>query len=183
MGKRIKFDIPLHERPGYLLWRGRHIADSIFMYECREFGITSSQYVVLAVVFENPGTDQVGVSRVAGLDRFTTALVLNNLIKRKLITRERSSSDRRSYSLGLSRRGFEMLRRLSPGVARSRERLLSPFASRERKAFIRALQHLVTSLNDDARTPVHEDSLPRRRRKPNPASKKRSSRAATAPKD
>src|SRR5579863_10090298 len=91
--KKIKLNSPLNERPGYLLWRARHIADSIFTYECREFGITSSQYVVLAVVKETPGSDQVSISRIAGLDRFTTALVLSNLIKRKLITRERSTSD------------------------------------------------------------------------------------------
>ena len=63
------------------------IADSIFTYECREFGVTSSQYVVLAVVKDTPGSDQVSISRIAGLDRFTTALVLSNLIKRKLIVR------------------------------------------------------------------------------------------------
>jgi DNA-binding MarR family transcriptional regulator len=162
--KKIRLTNPLHERPGYLLWRARHIADSIFTYECREFGITSSQYVVLAVVKETPGTDQVGVSRVAGLDRFTTALVLTNLIKRGLILRERSSTDRRSYSLRLSATGLEMLKRILPGAARARARLLSPFTPREQKIFINALQQLVTALNNDARAPVDEDSLPRARR-------------------
>jgi DNA-binding MarR family transcriptional regulator len=164
---------PLHERPGYLLWRARHIADSIFTYECREFGITSSQYVVLAVVKETPGTDQVGVSRIAGLDRFTTALVLTNLIKRKLIVRERSTSDRRSYSLRLSAEGNEMLKRILPGAARARARLLSPFTQREQRDFIRTLQRLVTTLNNDARAPVDEDALPRARRAQGRAARKK----------
>lgn len=172
MGKKFKLDIPLHERPGYLLWRARHIADSIFNYECGEFSITPSQYVVLAVVHDAPGTDQAGVSRVAGLDRFTTALVLRNLIKRKLIIREISASDRRSYSLRLSARGVEMLKEMVPSVARSRQRLLSPFKPREQMIFMRTLQHLVRSLNDVARAPVHEDSLPRARRKSSRPSKK-----------
>src|SRR5271169_4924822 len=129
--RKLKLNRPLNERPGYLLWRARHIADSIYAYECRDFGITSSQYVVLAVVKETPGTDQVSVSRIAGLDRFTTALVLTNLIKRKLIVRERSASDRRRYSLRLSAQGFEMLKRILPGAARARARLLSPFSQSE----------------------------------------------------
>jgi MarR family transcriptional regulator, lower aerobic nicotinate degradation pathway regulator len=164
-GKKARLTSPLNERPGYLLWRARHIADSIFTYECRDFGVTSSQYVVLAVVKEAPGTDQVSVSRIAGLDRFTTALVLTNLIRRKLIVRERSARDRRSYSLRLSPQGFNLLKRIVPGAARARTRLLSPFARGEQKAFIQMLQRLVTTLNDDARAPVDEDALPHNRRR------------------
>jgi DNA-binding MarR family transcriptional regulator len=158
--KKYTLNSPLYQRPGYLLWRARHIADSIFTYECREFGITSSQYVVLAVVKDTPGSDQVSISRIAGLDRFTTALVLSNLIKRKLIARERSASDRRRYSLRLSPQGLEMLKRIIPGAARARARLLSPLTRHDQEVFIRMLQQLVTSLNDDARTPVDEGALP-----------------------
>jgi len=171
--KKVKVNSPLNERPGYLLWRARHIADSIFTYECREFGITSSQYVVLAVVKETPGSDQVSVSRIAGLDRFTTALVLSNLIKRKLIARERSATDRRRYSLRLSPQGQEMLKRIVPGATRARARLLSPFTRQEHENFIGALQRLVIRLNDDARAPVHQDALPHMHRKPDRAAKKK----------
>jgi DNA-binding MarR family transcriptional regulator len=163
---KVTLDNPLYGRPGFLLWRARHIADSIFTYECREYGLTSSQYLVLAVVKDTPGTDQIGVSRFAGLDRFTTALVLSNLIKHRLVTRERSTSDRRRYSLRLSPRGLELLKRILPGAARSRARLLSPFTPREQKIFIRMLQQLVTALNGDARAPVDEAALPYARRRP-----------------
>ena len=162
--KTIRLNSPLNERPGYLLWRARHIADSIFTFECREFGITSSQYVVLAVVKETPGSDQVSISRIAGLDRFTTALVLSNLIKRRLIIRERSMTDRRRYSLRLSPQGQDMLKRIVPGAARARERLLSPFSRHDQQTFIRLLQQLVTTLNEDARAPVDEQALPDVRR-------------------
>ena len=171
--KKYKLTSPLYQRPGYLLWRARHIADSIFTYECREFGVTSSQYVVLAVVKDTPGSDQVSISRIAGLDRFTTALVLSNLIKRKLIVRERSASDRRRYSLRLSTEGFEILKRILPGAARARARLLSPLTRHDQDVFIRMLQQLVTSLNDDARAPVDEDALPNMRRKADRTGKKK----------
>jgi DNA-binding MarR family transcriptional regulator len=134
--RKLKLNRPMNERPGYLLWRARHIADSIYAYECRDFGITSSQYVVLAVVKETPGTDQVSVSRIAGLDRFTTALVLTNLIKRKLIIREHSSTDHRRYCLRPSALGLDMLKRVQPSLARARERVLSPFTPREQRVFI-----------------------------------------------
>ncbi len=171
--KKYKLTSPLYQRPGYLLWRARHIADSIFTYECREFGVTASQYVVLSVVKDTPGSDQVSISRIAGLDRFTTALVLSNLIMRKLIVRDRSSIDRRRYSLRLSLQGFEILKQILPGAARARARLLSPLTRHDQEVFIRTLQQLVTSLNDDARAPVDEDALPHMRRKADRASKKK----------
>jgi DNA-binding MarR family transcriptional regulator len=161
----IGVENPLYERPGFLLWRARHIADSIFTYECREFNVTSSQYLVLAVVKDTPGTDQIGVSRVAGLDRFTTALVLSNLIKRKLVIRERSTSDRRRYRLRLTARGLQLLKAILPSTARARTRLLSPFTQREKRMFIGMLRKLVTTLNGDARAPVQEAGLPHNRRR------------------
>ena len=131
------------------------------------------QYVVLAAVKDTPGSDQVSISRIAGLDRFTTALVLSNLIKRKLINRERSATDRRRYSLRLSGQGQEMLKRIMPGATRARARLLSPFTRHEQQNFVRALQQLVATLNDDARAPVDEDALPHMRRKADRIAKKK----------
>jgi len=157
---KINPNSPLYERPGFLLWRARHIASSIFTYECREFNVTSTQYLVLAVVKENPGTDQAGVSRNAGLDRFTTGLVLSNLVKRGVVIRERSAGDRRRYTLRLSPRGQELLKRILPGAARARVRILSPFTPRQRKLFIQMLQRFVAALNNDARAPVYEEALP-----------------------
>jgi DNA-binding MarR family transcriptional regulator len=159
-------DHRLYQRPGFLLWRARHIAGSIFSSEVGKFGITSPQYLVLAVVQEFPGTDQVGVSRTAGLDRFTTALVLSNLIKRGFIVRERSISDRRRYCLRLSSGGLGALRRILPGAARARARLMSPFSQSEQRAFIALLRKLVIALNREARAPVDEDALPRTRSQP-----------------
>ena len=164
--KKSGFDRPLYERAGFLLWRARHIADSIFASECGKFGITPPQYLVLAVVREIPGTDQAGVSRIAGLDRFTTALVLSNLIKRGLIIRQRSLRDHRRYSLRLSPRGHASLKRIQPAGVRAHTRLLSAFTRSEKRAFIGLLQKLVITLNSEARAPVDEDALPRTRSQP-----------------
>ena len=66
-----------------------------------------------------------------------------------------------------------MLKRILPGAARARARLLSPFTQREQKVFINMLQQLVATLNNDARAPVDEDALPHARRAPNRTAKKK----------
>jgi DNA-binding MarR family transcriptional regulator len=150
----------LHTRPGFLLWRAHHLAVSIFSDECRDLAVTPSQMAVLSVVKEVRGIDQMEVSRLAGLDRFTTALVVSNLIKRGLMLRERRLSDRRCYGLGVSPAGQQLLNRVRRGADRARARLTSPFTAPEQRAFTQLLQRLVTSLNDDARAPLDEAALP-----------------------
>jgi DNA-binding MarR family transcriptional regulator len=150
----------LHTRPGFLLWRAHHIAVSIFSDECRDLAITPSQLAVLSVVKEVRGIDQMEVSRLAGVDRFTTALVVSNLIKRGLMLRERREGDRRCYGLGISASGLRMLNRAQRYTARARARLISPFTAPEQRALTLLLQRLVITLNDDARAPLDEAALP-----------------------
>ncbi len=150
----------LHTRPGFLLWRAHHIAVSIFSDECRELSITPSQLAVLSVVKEVRGIDQMEVSRLAGLDRFTTALVVTNLTKRGLMLRERRANDRRCYGLGISPAGQRLLNRVREGADRARARLISPFTAPEQRALTQLLSRLVVSLNDDARAPLDEAALP-----------------------
>lgn len=150
----------LHTRPGFLLWRAHHIAVSIFSDECRELSITPSQLAVLSVVKEVRGIDQMEVSRLAGLDRFTTALVVTNLTKRGLMLRERRANDRRCYGLTISPAGQRMLGRVREGAERTRARLVSPFSAPEQRALTELLSRLVVKLNDHARAPLDEAALP-----------------------
>lgn len=150
----------LHTRPGFLLWRAHHIAVSIFSDECRELSITPSQLAVLSVVKEVRGIDQMEVSRLAGLDRFTTALVVTNLTKRGLMMRERRANDRRCYGLTISVAGQKLLGRVRERAERTQARLVSPFTGSEQKALTQLLSRLVVTLNDHARAPLDEAALP-----------------------
>ncbi len=159
-GRLAKAIDSLHTRPGFLLWRAHHIAVSIFSSECRDVAITLSQLAVLSVVKEVRGIDQMEVSRLAGLDRFTTALVVSNLIKRGFMLRERREGDRRCYGLSVSPAGLRLLTRVRRGADRARARLVSPFTAPQQRAFTELLERLVTTLNDDARAPLDEAALP-----------------------
>ena len=149
----------LYARPGFLIWRAHHIAVSIFTDQCGALGITSPQYGALCVVKELPGIDQTGVSRLAGQDRFTAALVLSNLRKRGLIVRQKGKSDRRRHSFRISRRGLALFRRVQHRLNRGRARLLSPFTPREGRVFCALLTRLIVTLNKESRAPIDEDAL------------------------
>jgi MarR family transcriptional regulator, lower aerobic nicotinate degradation pathway regulator len=155
-----------HTRPGFLLWRAHHIAASVFSDECGKLGITSPQYSALWAVKVVPRIDQMGVSRLIGHDRFTTAMVLSTLTKRRLIVRERDSTDRRRYSFRISPRGRRLLQQARRLTARGRSRLLAPFTPRERRTFIALLTRFVVALNKDARARIDDAALPAIPRRP-----------------
>jgi DNA-binding MarR family transcriptional regulator len=166
----------LHTRPGFLLWRAHHIAVSIFSDECRDLAITPSQLAVLSVVKEVQGIDQMEVSRLAGVDRFTTALVVSNLIKRGLMLRDQRTGDRRCYGLRISPSGRRLLNRAQRNTARARARLISPFTAPEQRSLTHLLQRLVITLKDDARAPLDEAALPSTPRRLQRGTKKKKSR-------
>ncbi len=173
MNKRLSKAVSsLHTRPGFLLWRAHHIAVSIFSDECRDLAITPSQLAVLSVVKEVRGIAQMEISRLAGLDRFTTALVVSNLIKRGLMLREQRAGDRRCYGLGISPAGLKLMNRVRRGTDRARARLVSPFTVPEQRVLNLLLERLVVTLNDDARAPLDEAALPCAPRQPQRGTKK-----------
>jgi DNA-binding MarR family transcriptional regulator len=98
------------------LWRTERIA--------RESGLTANQYVLLLVIKGAPDGSQrtrfIDISKRLKLSRNTVSDLVRRAERAKLITRERSDSDRRSIHLRLTPEGE---RRLALAVdASDRER-------------------------------------------------------------
>src|SRR3546814_9145616 len=100
----------IYERPGFLLRRCHQISVSIFLDECADLNLTATQFGILYCISHNPGIDQIAIARMLGLDRSTTATVIDRLATRKLLNREVHSSDRRRRSLTLTTEGARVLR-------------------------------------------------------------------------
>ncbi len=153
-------DEPLHplaeiyHRPGFMIRRAHQIAMSIFIEEAAEHALTTTQHGALIVVSRLPGVDQIGVSRLMGLDKSTAGLVISNLVARKLLARTADKRDSRRHHLRITRAGERMLEAVAAGVARAQERLLRPFTAAERRTLIELLQRLIDAFNDVTRTPV-----------------------------
>jgi len=146
----------IYNRPGFMIRRAHQIAMSIFIEECGEHSLTPTQHGVLIVVSRLPGVDQIGVSRLMGLDKSTAGLVISNLVKRKLLDRTPDQHDGRRHHMRITRAGERTLERVAAAVARAQERLLAPFTSAERRTLLELLRRLTESFNDVTRTPVDD---------------------------
>lgn len=144
----------LYRRPGFLIRRAHQIAVSLFLEETAEFGITTTQYGAMVVLRAMPQLDQVSLSRLVGIDRSTTALVVNKLIESGYLVSMTDSKDKRRNLLTLSKSGQRLLRKVTEPAQRARERLLSAFEPREAKLFVDLLERFVNTFNAETRAPI-----------------------------
>ena len=138
----------LEDRPGFLIRRGHQISQSLFVEECAGLNITATQFGVLWVLGQGVQFDQIGIARLLGFDRSTTAMVVKLLEDRKLVLRSPDTNDRRRYLLRLTKAGEDLRFRAMPAVDRVRTRLESVFTPVEAKTFSRLLDKFTRSHND-----------------------------------
>jgi DNA-binding MarR family transcriptional regulator len=145
----------LYGRPGFLLRRAHQIAVSLFMTEMADHGLTTTaQYGLMHILRARPGIDQIGLSKLIGLDRSTTGLVLGKLERDGFVTRLSGATDRRRKHLHLTAAGESLMCRLSDPVYRAQEKVLAPFSPDERATFLSLLDKFVTAFNDTTRAPL-----------------------------
>jgi DNA-binding MarR family transcriptional regulator len=143
----------LADRPGFLIRRAHQISQSIFTEECSGLDITSTQFGILWVLERAGEMDQIGIARLLGFDRSTTALVVKLLERRRVIKRTVDRADRRRQVLRLTDLGRDLRIAAEPRVDRVRTRLQKPFTAQEAKTFSRLLEKFTRTLEQTARAP------------------------------
>jgi DNA-binding MarR family transcriptional regulator len=136
-------EFELIRAPGHLVRRLAQIHTAIFAEEGGDARLTSPQFAVLDVLANQGSVDQITLGRAAGIDRSTTADLVNRLVERGLVERRRSRADARRNLVRLSPAGRELHDRLLPAVVRVGERLLAPLTPDERRSLVLLMQRLV----------------------------------------
>ncbi len=145
--------LPTFQLPGHLIRRLHQIAVSIFFEGASDFDITPVQYSALVAIRHMPGIDQRRLSRVIAFDRSTIGDVVIRLEKKKLITRRKSDSDKRTNELVLTKNGLRLLDAMAGAVAETNAAILERLAPDERDIFMRLLKKIVELNADKSRVP------------------------------
>lgn len=103
----------------HLLHRASQRASEIFAVETKDFDLTARQYAVLTTVAQHEGLSQTDLVRLTGIDRSTLADVVQRLLKRGIIQRERTVQDGRTYAVSLSAEGRRLLDAIKPHARRA----------------------------------------------------------------
>lgn len=143
----------LWSRPGYLVRRLHQIHGGLFFEECRAFELTPVQFALLTILAGGQALDQVSLSNAVGIDRTSGADVIRRLIRRGLIERVPSETDRRAKLARITPDGRRFVESMHPYMELAQERLLAPLDPEERAAFMALLNKLIRANNDASRAP------------------------------
>ncbi len=146
-----------YSRGGHLIRRTYQISQALFLDETSELGLTSVQYSALNAICELPDLDQVTLSRLIAFDKTTLVKVLDRLVSKGLITRDRSSTDRRCLVLNATPQGREVIRKIFPMLERAQDRLLAPLTADEQVVFLSLLSKIVHVNNVYSRVPLDQE--------------------------
>jgi MarR family transcriptional regulator, lower aerobic nicotinate degradation pathway regulator len=144
----------LYRRPGFLIRRAHQIAMDMFIEACAPLDLTPSQYGVLYILDVAGPMSQIGVSRLIGLDRSTTALVIKLLTERGLTMKSPSPLDARKVEILITTEGRSALRQAAKLAEKERKSLLAAFTEEEGRTFLALLEKFVTHHNENTRVSI-----------------------------
>jgi DNA-binding MarR family transcriptional regulator len=121
-----------------------------------EVDLQPGRFATLILIGRNPGLSQTALSLANGRDKSTLTPVLNDLVRRGLVRRERAPDDRRTYRLELTAAGKRTLARLTDCAVqhdRNLDRIIGPRARARFLATLRRIEAELAAPNGDAVRP------------------------------
>lgn len=140
---RMAKSFDFRHAPGHLIRRAHQVAVAIFMEETADFDVTPVQFAILNALLEDPGEDQVTLSRKVAFDAATFGSVITRLEARGWVRREADAVDRRRKRLWVTDEGAEAAQKMKRSVGRVQQRILQPLEAAEREQLIGLLDRLV----------------------------------------
>ena len=111
-----------------------------------EFGLTSLQFGVMVHLNRmngTPGIEQNVLAARLNIDRNTASVIVEQMVKLGVVTRQVNGADRRARLLSLTAKGDRIYAELLPQFTVANANILAPISPRERKLFMSLLTRIV----------------------------------------
>lgn len=132
---------------GFYLRITQSLAFQAFVKQAGDTDIRPGYFAVLTLIGENPGITQTALSQANGRDKSSLTPVLDELVMRDLVNRERIETNRRAYALNLTPRGEKAQRKLLKAADQHEHKLRQALGKEDSEEFFRMLKILAASLS------------------------------------
>jgi DNA-binding MarR family transcriptional regulator len=132
----------MYVQPGYLFRRAHQLATAAFNAVTRDDDITPVQMASLVSIKDNAGIDATRLSDMIRFDRTTIGHVIGRLEQKGLIERAEGSVDKRTKTLHITKKGAQLVDRLSEKTPDISDLILAPLTEKERGDLLKILQKL-----------------------------------------
>jgi DNA-binding MarR family transcriptional regulator len=141
-GERALRDFDLLQHLPHLLRRAHFEAEAIFP-DIYGDEVTSRQLALLTAIGQRPGLSQSAVAQQVGMDLNTCSDLVARLVAKKLVRRERSQADARTYCLYLAPKSARVVD-MGIGLAGSyREAVAQRLSRAEHEQLVALLRRLL----------------------------------------
>jgi len=134
---------PNHRVPSFLAHRLNQVCLGILSEVIGPADLTRVEYAALTNLDAEPGIDQRHLAERLGVDKASTSLLIDRLVRRGLIDRRVDEANRRAHVLRLTPEGLALRRRLRPAALAAQERILAPLRSEERPLLLDLITRVV----------------------------------------
>jgi DNA-binding MarR family transcriptional regulator len=142
-----KIDIgPFADWIGFQLRMAQIASFQSYARHAQGIGLSPGRFAALILIDRNPGISQTLLSRAIGSDKSTLTPVLDDLVKRGLISRGRTRADRRIYELKLTDQGRKAMRAMHERAQRHESGLDEIVGSQERAQFMKILRKISATM-------------------------------------
>ncbi|MCU1421710.1 MAG: putative transcriptional regulatory protein for hcr operon [Microbacteriaceae bacterium] len=146
-------------RIAYSLSQLGAVASARFAERTSALDVTPSEAAVIRVIGRSPGLSQRALADGVGSPASRMVAIVDALIARDLVRRERSAADRRNYELRLTDSGREVLAGLRAIAGAHEADIVAPLSDAEREQLAGLLDKLVAGHGLSA--DIHVGSRPR----------------------
>ncbi len=105
---------------------------------------------MITTIAQHEGLSQTDLVRLTGIDRSTLADVVQRLLKRGVIQRERTMRDGRTYAVSLSSQGRQLLKSIKPFARRADRIVLGCLGDEDGKLAAQTLNRLLRRPDDQS---------------------------------
>lgn len=137
---------PLAHWIGFNLRMAQEAAFQAFSRRSQEVGEGPGRFATLTLIGRNPGISQTALSLAAGRDKSSLTPVVEDLVRRGLVARNRMRDDRRTYCLNLTAAGKKTLTQLTRCARRHERNLDAIIGPRDRTRFIQILKRIAAEI-------------------------------------
>ena len=138
-------DATLRQFTGYSMKRAFITIQADVSRTLEPFGLRMITFSALAMVGDNPGLSQSQLAAGLAIERPNLVVIIDELERRDLITRDRVPTDRRTYALQLTTEGARLLADSTEALLGHEKRIMKDVRAEDEAAMLRAFEKIETS--------------------------------------
>ena len=132
----------LQETTGYIICRTARKIHQFMTKALADYDITPEQWVVLQIVSKEKNLSQQDLSARLEKDKNSTKALVDRLIKKELLTRQKDDNDKRFYKLQATAAGVQLTKKLAELDYDFMQEAESGLTAKELASFTRILTRL-----------------------------------------